>query len=96
MKLVIMIYDSGIEEMVSERIEALGINGYTKLFGAHGFGGTGMKQGDQIWPGENNVLLMAVADEQVEPLRSVMRNMQEGFRLKPGITLLVSPVEVLP
>ncbi len=96
MKLVIMIYDSGVDEMVSEHVEALGITGFTKLFGAHGRGGRGPKTNDPVWPGDNNVLLIAIEDDKVEPLRLSMRRMQEGFRLKPGITLLVSPVQVLP
>ncbi|HEY3281135.1 MAG TPA: hypothetical protein VGN26_02580 [Armatimonadota bacterium] len=96
MKLVTMVYDSGVDELVCERVDALGLPGYTKLFGAHGIGGQGKKSGDQVWPGENNVLLMAMEDDLVEPLRHLMRSLQEGFRLKPGITIMVSPVEVLP
>lgn len=95
MKLVTMIYDSGIDEAVMEEVDGMRLSGWTRLFDAHGFGGTGMRRGDQIFPGTNNLLLMAMPDEQVAELRQRMARLQATFRLKPGITLLVQPVEML-
>lgn len=95
MKLVIVIYDGGIDEAVMEQVEAMKLKGWTRLFDVHGFGGTGLKRGDQVFPGLNNVLLAAMPEEQVAELHRRLRHLQAGFRLKPGITILVLPVEEL-
>ena len=95
MKLVIVIYDGGVEESVNEVVEELKLSGYTKLFGAHGFGGRGPKLGDVIWPGTNNVLYVALEEGEIPPLVERLRKLQAEFRLKPGITILSMPVELL-
>lgn len=102
MKLVTLIYDSGIDEAVVEEVDAVvkrvadpHTRGWTRLVDAHGFGGTGYRRGDQIFPGTNNVLLVALPDEFVPDVWRRMRRLQSTFRLKPGITILVQPVEVL-
>ena len=95
MKLLVVIYDSGIEESVNEILEELKLPGYTKLFGAHGFGGQGLKLGDVVWPGANNVLYAALEEDQISPLVERLRKLQTGFRLKPGVTILALPAEVL-
>ncbi|MBI3945216.1 MAG: hypothetical protein HY321_04805 [Armatimonadetes bacterium] len=95
MKLVTVIYDGGIDEAVMEQVDAMKLSGWTRFFDAHGFGGTGLKRGDQVFPGLNNILLAALPDERVVELHRRLRKLQESFRLKPGITILAQPVEEL-
>ena len=95
MILVTVIYDGGIDEAVMDEVNAMGLEGWTRLFDAQGFGGTGLRRGDQIFPGTNNVLLVVLPEERVNDLWRRMRRLQATFRLKPGITILVQPVEML-
>lgn len=95
MKLVTVIYDGGIDEAVLEQVEAMNLSGWTRLVEAHGVGGAGRRRGDQIFPGTNNVLLVALPDERVNELWRRLRALQATFRLKPGITIFVQPVEEL-
>ncbi|MDH7569924.1 MAG: hypothetical protein QHJ73_10100 [Armatimonadota bacterium] len=95
MKLLTIIYDSGIDEVVMEEVSAMGVEGWTRIFDAHGLGGTGLRRGDQIFPGTNNVLLIALPDERVQEIWTRLRRLQSTFRLKPGITIFVQPVEEL-
>ncbi len=94
-KLLIIVYDAGIDEAVTETIENLELPGYTKVFGAHGVGGTGRKFGNPIWPGTNNLLYIAVSPEQAEQVRRALRDLQGNYRLKPGITLWSIDAEAL-
>ena len=94
MKLVTVIYDRSIGNRITEILKKQNISGYTKILDAQGFGGTGHKMGTAIWPGTNNILLIALPDDQVESLVKAIRDFQSTFRQNPGITIFVQPVEV--
>jgi hypothetical protein len=90
---MIVIYDSGIEESLTELIHALQLPGYTQIFDAHGEGGTGKKLNSPVFPGTNNILYLALPDDRVAPVVRSIRKMQSSFRLKPGISIYVVPME---
>lgn len=93
MRLLIIVYDSGIEIDLVELTKELDLPGWTKVFGAHGHGATGTKLGDPIWPGTNNVLYVAVPDEQVAPVLAALDELKGSFRTNPGITPFVVPLD---
>lgn len=95
MRLLIVVYDMGIDETLMERLEAIGVTHWTKTFNAHGEGHTGRKLGDQIWPGMNNLLYLQLEEDRVAEVAAAIRDLQEGYRLQPGIALWSLPVEVL-
>ncbi|HEX2999645.1 MAG TPA: hypothetical protein VHR86_05350 [Armatimonadota bacterium] len=95
MKLLTIIYDNGIEEAVMEEIDSLHLEGWTHITNVVGFGGQGLRRGDQIFPGTNNILLIALPEERIPEVQRHLRQLQSTFRLKPGITILVQPVEIL-
>ena len=96
MKLLTIIYDSGIDETMMDLVESLGVSGWTKLSHLLGSGGRGPKLNSPVFPGTNHLLLVAVPDDQVERIRLALRRLQSNFRLKPGITLLCQDVDTLP
>lgn len=94
MKLLTIIYDSGIDESLTETLEGVGVSGYTKLFDAHGVGGRGKKFNTPVFPGTNNLLLVILPDSEVDRVTRAIAQMQASFRLKPGVTVLVQDVTV--
>jgi hypothetical protein len=94
-RLVIVIYDAGADDDVMEVLDQPPVQGWTKLFHAFGAGGTGVKMSDPAFPGMNNILLVALPDEDVELLRQRLRDVQRLFSKKPGITIYSLPMEVL-
>ena len=58
MKLLTVIYDAAIDESMSELIDGLALEGYTRLFGAHGLGGRGQKLNTPVFPGVNKAVLL--------------------------------------
>jgi hypothetical protein len=93
--LLTVIYDSGVEERLMELIAAQGLDGWTRFTGAHGYGGATYKLDSPIWPGTNNVLLLAVTPEQATQLADAVHALQATYRRKPGITIWLQTVTLL-
>ena len=96
MKLLTIIYDSSIEASMAELLDALEVPGLTRIFDVFGRGGRGPKMNTPVFPGTNNVVLIALPSEDVPRVHRAIRRLQGSFRLKPGITLLCQDVEELP
>jgi PII-like signaling protein len=64
MRLVTVIYEAGIDNTMMEAVTRMHLVGWTKLEGATGFGGKGLREGTAIWQGTNNLLFAAVQDAE--------------------------------
>ncbi|MCS7253289.1 MAG: hypothetical protein RMK18_00655 [Armatimonadota bacterium] len=93
-KLLIIVYDRAIDEDMMSTIERVGVNGYTKFLNAHGLGGRGLKLGNPIFPGLNNLLLIQLQESKVNELIKAIREMQAQYVLKPGITIWCLDVQI--
>jgi hypothetical protein len=95
-KLLTIIYDSAIDETMMALLEELGVEGYTKSFDSHGHGGRGRKENTPVHPGTNHQLLIAAPEAEVDRIARTIRRLQESFRLRPGVTMLIQEVELVP
>lgn len=95
MKLLTIIYDSAIEESMTELLEALEVPGITLIEHVTGRGGRGPKMNNAIYPGTNHIALIYLPTEEVPKIRRTIRRLQDRYRLKPGVTILCQDVEVL-
>lgn len=96
MKLLTIIYDSGIEGSMSELLDALEVKGLTRIYDVYGRGGRGPKMNTPVFPGSNNLVYTAVSEEDAARIQRAIRRLQGSFRLKPGVTILSQDVEELP
>jgi hypothetical protein len=94
MKQLTVIYDASIDESVTELMDGLNLPGFTKLFDAHGLGGTGRKLNSPVFPGVNNLLLLLLPDEEVPRVTDALYRLQATYRLKPGLTLVLQDVHI--
>ncbi len=85
--LLLIVYDRAIEMDVMSRLEGLDLPGYTLIRDVEGKGGTGIKKGDPVFPGLNNLLLIALNESQVPDVVATLRKLQSDYLLKPGITI---------
>ena len=89
-KLVFIIYEEGIRPDVMELLEKQGIPYYTRWTENEGVGETGPKHGDPIWPGLNDVMMIAVAESAVEPLIKAMHALRDSYPVTPGMRFIIS------
>ncbi|MDW8207603.1 MAG: hypothetical protein RMJ43_07175 [Chloroherpetonaceae bacterium] len=90
--LVTVIYDASIDERLLQLLQQLHIPGWTRIASAHGAGGRGRKEDNPIWPGTVNLLLIALPENEAETLIHHIRNLQNTYRRKPGITIWTQPI----
>ncbi len=94
MKMVLVVYDAGIDEDISGVLSEAGVTAYTKQMGATGTGRQGNRFGTQIWPGTNNLLWIALPDGQVAGLVARLNQLKESYVKAPALQVFTFPVEV--
>lgn len=96
MKLLVIIYEDSIDEDLTQCLKEHQVPGYTKLLGAQGEGQhSAPKLGTPIWPGQNNMVFVALPNEAVSPVAAALRALQATYRKRPGLRLFVMPMEEL-
>ena len=85
--LLTLVYDSGMDERIEEKLSALCLSGWTKMFGGHGMGGMGRKEDTPVWPGTVNMLLIALPETDAETVIAEIRTLQRSYLRNPGITI---------
>jgi hypothetical protein len=94
-KLVVVVYEAGVDDSVTELLGKLGVSGWTKLEGATGMGHKGLRLGTPIWPGTNNVLLVAMDEQGLLPFLDALEDLKREYRKPPAVFAFVVPVEAV-
>lgn len=95
MKMFLIIYGEAADEAVIAALKEAGVRGYTKMVEARGEGTeTEPKLGTHFWPGKNNVLLMAVADDEIARLDARLRRLKQE-NPRAGVRSFLLPMEEL-
>lgn len=77
MKMFMIIYGEAADEYVIAALKRAGVRAYTKMVAARGEGTeTEPKLGTHFWPGKNNIVFMAVADEEISKLSECVREIK--------------------
>src|SRR5205809_8069741 len=79
MKMVLVIYDAGIDEDLRGVLDEAQIDEYTILAGATGAGRKGHRFGTPIWAGTNNLLWIPLPDERVSRLVMQVDALQKSY-----------------
>lgn len=93
MKMVLVIYDSGIDEDLQGVLSEARIDAYTKLTGATGTGRKGHRFGTPIWPGTSDLVWIALPDDQVTGLIRRLDDLKRSYLKPPALQVFVFPVE---
>lgn len=89
-KLVFIVVEEGLRPDILEVLKDQGIEHYTLWAGAEGAGETGPKQGSPIWPGLNDVVLVAVDESKVQPLIDESLKVRDSFEAKLGLRFMIT------
>lgn len=89
-KLVFIVCDEGFRPDVMDVLGQHEILYYTLWSGAEGCGETGRKAGNPIWPGLNDVLMVALSEGAVQPLIDALHKARDTFPVRPGIRFIIT------
>jgi hypothetical protein len=93
MKMFLIIYCEAADEGVIAALKEAGIHGYTKMVEAMGEGTeTEPKLGTYFWPGKNNILFMALADEEIPRVAERVRKLKREHP-RAGVRSFILPME---
>jgi len=93
MKMVMISYNEAVDEEMTEALEKLGVDGYTKWINVLGRGTTGGEHlGSHVWPGKNCVLFLAVDEEKKQEIIEEVKALRKTAGHE-GIKAFVIPLE---
>jgi len=95
MKLVYAIVESGVLPDVQEIMEAQGITGWTRFTDVQGAGERNVHEGTPVYPGLNEVLLLVLDEEQIQPFVDRCHEVRDSFPLKPGMRFIVTDCQFI-
>ena len=89
-KLVYIIAESGTELEIRELLGELELEHYTFFEQIKGSGETGRKDGDAVFPGINNVMMIAMDEKKVPALINGLHEIRDSFIIRPGMKVIVT------
>jgi len=91
-EMVMVIFNSSIEEEMVEALKAAGMECFTKIPGVHGSGEESEPRLDShVWPGTNTMLMICADETSKGPLLDAVRQLEERHRTE-GVRAFVIPV----
>lgn len=93
MKMLVVVYNDAVDEVMISEFKKAEVLGYTKWKETLGEGTeTEPKLGTHCWPGKNNVLAVVVEDEAAVKITAIIRKLKSDHP-KGGIRTFVLQVE---
>ncbi len=89
-KLVYIIAETGTDLQVRTLLKRLGLEDYTLIERVKGHGETGRKDGDAVFPGINNVMMIAMSEEKLPALLEALHKIRDSFIIQPGMKVIVT------
>lgn len=91
-ELIMLVFNSSIEDEVMEELKAAGMTCYTKLPDAQGVGKESSPRLDShVWPGTNTMLMICAPHEKKEALRGAIVKLKERHA-EEGVKAIILPV----
>ena len=80
MKMFILVYADYLDDRVTKEFKEADYKHYTKVHGTTGEGAeSGAKLGTSYAPGRNNILFIAVPDEEIPNLLEIVRRLRRDY-----------------
>ena len=94
-KMVMLIIEEGIREDVEKIMKKQGIDHWTVWARIEGRGETGPKHGDPIWPGLNEVFMIAMEEEKLEHLVVKLHALRDSLPITPGMRVIIMDAQMI-
>jgi len=94
MKMVMAVYNIGVDEEVMAAMDELGVTCFTKLPRVVGKGQTtGPRLDDAVWPGANTVTLFVLPDDRAQRVMAALGHLRGTIGKKAGLKAFLLNVE---
>lgn len=93
MKLLFIICESSVDAKITDLLSSIGAPGFTRFTGGTGFGSSGPREGTPVWPGLNSLIVAAVPEELVSPIKEQVSNLKAQRAGKLAVKIFVVPME---
>jgi hypothetical protein len=91
--MVMIVYNEAVDAEVMEVMENCVMKNYTKVTGVFGKGThSSTHEGNDIWPGRNNILYVACEDKQAKQMMSCVKELRKSLA-QEGIKAFLMPLE---
>ncbi len=93
MKMVMVVFNEGVEAEVMEALSKCHVESYTKIPRIFGVGKQSEPHmGTHVWPASNSLLMIACEDDRKNDILEEVRKLRADFQ-KEGVKAFVLPVE---
>lgn len=89
-KLVYIIAETGTDLQIRKLLKRLDLEHYTLFEQVKGAGETGRKDGDAVFPGINNVMMIAMNEGKLPDLVEGLHKIRDSFIIQPGMKVIVT------
>lgn len=91
-EMVLVIFNSSIEDEMLEALRGAGMTCYTKIPGVQGAGACSEPRLDcHVWPGTNTMYLIAIEPEKKDAVCDAIRRIQDQHR-EEGVKAFIFPI----
>lgn len=94
MKMVMAVYNIGVDEEVMEAMDEMGVTCFTKMPRVVGKGQTtGPRLDDAVWPGANTLALFVLPDARAQEVMEAFGHLRATIGRKAGVKAFLLNVE---
>ena len=94
MKMVMAVYNIGVDGEVMAAMDELGVSCFTKIPRVVGKGKTtGPRLDDAVWPGANKIALFVLPDEQAKVVMGAFAHLRATIGKKAGVKAFLLGIE---
>lgn len=94
MKMVMAVYNIGVDEEVTEVMDSLGVTCFTKMPRVVGKGKlTGPRLDDAVWPGANTMALYVLSEARAKIVMKAFEHLRATIGQKTGVKAFLLNVE---
>jgi len=94
MKMIMAVYNIGVDEEVMATMESMGVTCFTKMPRVVGKGKTtGPRLDDAVWPGANAMALFVLPDERAQAVMNAFSQLRATIGKKAGVKAFLLNVE---
>ena len=94
MKMVMAVYNIGVDEEIMSAMEEMGVSCFTKIPRVIGNGKTtGPRLDDAVWPGANTVAMFVLPDERAQAVMKAFEHLRATIGQKAGVKAFLLGIE---